>query len=254
MKKLFKTFFVLSIILLVSGAGIALAGVSMGGTLDLLWKNTGTQSVPDGDNIQDTENIKELHIEMATGEMIIEQGSYESVMVAADDSKMKVDTNVDGDDLYIECHGKLGGQGGVTKIYLPSDLKLEQIEIDLGAGAVTADSLIADEISIEVGAGSFESQDLLKAKQLHCDVGMGEILIAKANCDHTELSCSMGTIEIIMEGTMQDYYLDGECALGEINCAGMEWNSSDEIHAGTQTSDKIIEAECSMGSITIDFE
>lgn len=254
MKKLFKILGILSVVFAAAGAGVILAGVCMGGSLEIIWQHSDSKDKPEGDAIDNTEHIKKLCIEMTAGEMVIEQGKYESVMVAADDSKMKTDIKVNGDELQIKGRGKWKNHGDEIRIYLPDDLKLEQFDLSVGAGRVTADRLAADEVSIEVGAGEFSCSDFLQAEQLGCEVGAGEIVIEQAQSEETNLECSLGNIDITMTGAMQDYDLNGDCAFGELAYDGIEWNFHDDIRAGSQNSGNVINAHCSFGNIEIEFD
>lgn len=131
--------------------------------------------------------------------------------------------------------------------------RLKEIEIDLDAGELTAERLIADYISIDMSAGSVQVDELVAAKEAEMQVDAGQLTIGYYEGPWLEVECEVGSVMVVCEGRQQDYKYELECGLGEIRI-------NEESYAGignnfrlNNESSKIIKAECNIGEIVLEF-
>lgn len=156
-------------------------------------------------------------------------------------------------------------------LYLPENYSFHEVEVELGAGGMTFDGLNADEISLEagagkivvnspkaeklelsIGAGAIELTDM-EVDTLETEVGMGEFLADGAVGRKANVSCSMGNVEMVLEGSEQDfnYHLDG--SMGNIDVGGRSFSGFSQEKEIDNEAGKDMEIECSMGNISISF-
>lgn len=156
-------------------------------------------------------------------------------------------------------------------LYLPENYSFREVDVELGAGEMTFDGLSAGEASLEagagrivvssprvekldisIGAGSIELKDM-DIDTLEAEVGMGEFLADGAIDKSADVNCSMGNVEMVLDGSEQDfnYHLDG--ALGNIDVGGESFSGFSQEKEIDNKAGKDMEIECSMGNISISF-
>lgn len=259
MKKMYKILLIISIALAGSGLAICIAGFFLGGSMEnvVVWDNDpekiwdGTlSSVWDAEE-EEVRDVDSLCVDMARGSLIVEYGRYDNIRVESGETRTKTKVWMEGNTLNIKGRGRWTNKGGAVKVYLPENIHLREADFEVGAGTMEVDRLQAENITIEVGAGEFVSDEMLKADVLDLSVGMGDIQIAEADSRETYLDCSMGNLDIAMKGNWDDYYLTGECSLGDLSVEEESWNLNSDISYGDETAERIIDAECGLGALTI---
>lgn len=157
-------------------------------------------------------------------------------------------------------------------LYIPANTHFEQVDIELGAGALQIKDIEADKIQLEVGAGQIEA-DYLQTDHCEVKVGMGEILIndmlvkkmdAEVGMGHlmldgtilgnADVECSMGAIEMQLTGAEEDFNYKLEAAMGDVSIGGSDYSGLAHERTVKNGADKNMSIECAMGSIEVDFE
>ena len=158
---------------------------------------------------------------------------------------------VEGDTLYVLATTGAGVSWSNKKstviLYLPQDYEFDQVEIDMGAGELEFDRLNA-----KVGAGQIEFKDMAVGK-LDVEVGMGEFLAQGAVSGDVEVDCSMGNVEIELEGRKEDFNYQLEGAMGSIQLDGDNMGGFAQEKSISNGADKSMRIECAMGNITLKF-
>ena len=138
------------------------------------------------------------------------------------------------------------------EIYIPAGV-LREIEIEATNGAITADSIIADNVSIDIDNASVNIQELVVENKAELQINAGEMVIGYYEGSNLDVECAVGAMMIVCEGNKNDYNYNLECGVGEIIMG-------DEIYSGLgqemhvkNGGTKLIEAECSMGQIQLEF-
>lgn len=182
---------------------------------------------------------------------------------------------------------------GNTKIYLylPENMVLDEIDIDLGAGKLQAGYLRAREIEIEAGAGKCDFEgleaaesvdismgagkitvDALTAKEVKLDMAAGDLKVNHAQISRktemnmsmgsadlqgmfageVDVECSMGNLTLNLEGAEKDYNYEIESGMGNVRIGGKSYNVIDE-HEIYNGAGSTMEIACSMGTVDVNF-
>lgn len=169
----------------------------------------------------------------------------------------------------------LGGEtGNKITLTIPKEAKLKEIELTLGAGSCTGDKLCASTMSIEIGAGNLEVDELKAEKTMELSVGAGNIEADKIEArqleleceagrcyvkkvttkDDIDLTCDAGYVYIGLQGTEESYNYDLSCAMGSLKVAGQQHSGVDFSKETDHGADKELTAECNVGAIEIEFK
>lgn len=163
--------------------------------------------------------------------------------------------------------------GDEIYLYIPASASLDSIDIKIGAGYVESVSQKAREISYKIGAGKAECLQL-QADELEVEVGAGEFSVDAASVLDVELkagagkitmngeiknnlqaNCAIGTIELDLEGSVEDHNYELKSALGEIRIGDMSYNglvASKKIYSNNVTSN--FDMNCGVGKMDIRFQ
>ena len=147
-------------------------------------------------------------------------------------------------------------------------LKVKDLTAELDMGNCTADALTADTSHFELDMGNFTA-GLLDARSAEIDLSMGNLEITTVNAyDFTvdndmgdikiglltgaqkiDLDTDMGTIELMVDGSLSDYAVDASNDLGTLRVDGKK--SSETFHSN---GSRKLTISNSMGSTTLDFQ
>ena len=138
------------------------------------------------------------------------------------------------------------------EIYIPAGV-LREIEIEAINGAIAADSIVADNVSIDIDNASVNIQELVVENKAELQINAGEMVIGYYEGSNLDVECAVGAMMIVCEGNKNDYNYNLECGVGEIIMADEIYSGlGQEIHVKNGGT-KLIEAECAMGQIQIEF-
>ena len=159
-------------------------------------------------------------------------------------------------------------------ITLPDDFTAGTFKLEIGAGdvmieevlaskadfAVSAGRLIIDKASIsdesyyEVGAGAIELKEL-QANDISIDCGVGSIFIEGTITGNNDITCGVGKVELMLDGEEDDYSYEIESGVGSINIGDDYYHGiSDEKKINNNGTAGVFKLDCSVGNITVDFQ
>lgn len=220
-------------------------------------------------------NIRNLEIEVG-GCYLETRPSGDDLIYLEMENAHKFQGYVEDGTLYIKSTtGSVNHWSDIGKrkiiVYLPDNYEFHKVEIEFGAGEMVFDGLIAEEafleagagrivadcprvnsLDISIGAGSIELTDM-EIDRLEAEVGMGEFLADGKINKSASVDCSMGNVDMRIEGSEQDfnYSLDG--AMGNISVGSASFSGFSQEKKIDNKARKDMEIECSMGNITISF-
>lgn len=182
---------------------------------------------------------------------------------------------VEDGTLYVKSGAKLvfGKVNDKSKVvfYVPAGHRFDGVRMELGAGTMSVGNLRAGEASIEAGAGeilvSGAEVDWLElsvgmgnielegmnVNRLNVSVGMGAVTARGSVSGNVRADCSMGSVELTLEGSRNDFNYDLDCSMGTIWLDGEEYGGMGMSKAFDNGAGKSMEADCSMGEVTIRF-
>lgn len=106
-------------------------------------------------------------------------------------------------------------------IYIPDNNKLENIEIETGAGEVRIEEFFADNLKLKLGAGNVKISNINIDKKTEIDGGVGKVIIEKSILNNLDLDCGVGEFEMTAKLLGNS---DIDCGVGRlsINLVGNE--------------------------------
>lgn len=153
-------------------------------------------------------------------------------------------------------------------IYIPEGMEFERVDMDTGAGRITADRLACGELELELGAGEadFSRLDVTRKadieggtgkfrigsgsiQDLEFEMGVGEADLAAAFTGYTDIDAGVGALRIAVTGASMDAYtLRLTQGLGQITVNGLP--QSGTVGSGSE----LLEVSGGVGSVEILFE
>lgn len=194
-----------------------------------------------------------LDIELKYDDLILEEGDSFCVRVY-DDSGKNVTVKESSDTLKVRSTKKLSKNRKVCISY-PEDVKLQELEIEMGAGTVYLNRDIETEkLSVEMGAGEFESKNQVTAREADLEIGTGSMTFADLSARKTDGECGLGELDLTLTGTQEDYNYDLECGVGNLDVGSDSYSGlGREKTISNKGADRKLDLECGMGNISVDF-
>ena len=203
-----------------------------------------------------TDAVKDWNLEMGGCEFVVKTSEDESYYMEYR-GKGKSQVYTKGDELFVKVLNSSTinlekAENGFT-LYVPVKVKLENVEIELGAGKALVSDICAEEVKIQVGAGELvmEGVELEKVK---VEVGAGKCTINGEVTDDIKAECAMGSLELNLKGKKEDFDYDIETVSGQIILGYVEYSGLAKEKEIDNNADKKMELECAMGSIEVKFE
>ena len=171
-----------------------------------------------------------------------------------DDSGKNVTVKESSDTLKVKSTKKLSKNRKVCISY-PEDVKLQELEIEMGAGTVYLNRDIETEkLSVEMGAGEFESKNPVTAREADLEIGTGSMTFADLSARKTDGECGLGELDLTLTGTQEDYNYDLECGVGNLDVGSDSYSGlGREKTISNKGADRKLDLECGMGNISVDF-
>lgn len=215
------------------------------------------------------DNITSIDIDISTANIIVKSGN-----------EFKIDaTNMNKSFSSKEKNGKLvlkekdswfwhrNVNGSIT-VYVPYDVKLNELEIDNGAGEISIEGIRSYKLNVEQGAGRLEINDsqfdntdidggagevkvtLSTLNNLDMDSGVGKIVMEALITGNSKIDCGVGELDITLLGKDSDYRILAQKGIGSIKIAGVNQSNDSVYGSGTNR----LELDGGVGSINIDFK
>ncbi len=161
-------------------------------------------------------------------------------------------------------------QSGVLVITIAEGTRLQDLEIDLGAGNLSLAGLTAEEaaveigagelivensafkeVSLESGAGSIHLKNTTATEKIVAQNGTGNILLEASTAGNLTLSTGAGNITASLKGRQEDYSIQASCGLGQARIG--QNHHGKEVTLKNPGAAFSLKAECGAGNIDIDF-
>ena len=196
------------------------------------------------------EGIERLDVEVQNAEIII-YATQDSGELQYYTDKEKDIARIDGKTLKLEDRSSSKDRI-LLELYIPEGV-LKEIEIEAAAGVITADRMVADSVSVEVDAASVQIDELLVTREADLQVEAGKIVVGYYAGPRLDVNCAVGSIMVVCEGNEFDYNYEMECGMGRIVYGAESYSGLGEKIRRNDARNKMIEAECDMGEIVLEF-
>lgn len=208
-----------------------------------------------GDGTYEYTSIDEIEVELKYDTLVVETHDEDMIRVVVENDP-DGDIRVWNEGLELKIEGRnTKTEGRMVTIYCPNDTSLVKFSADVNAGVVEiADDLSADEVDIQVGAGEFTNNGNITAREFDAEVGVGNVEIQNIIADKISAECGTGSLTLGVKGNQEDYRYKLECDLGAITIGNDEYTSlTREEIINNQGAAGVMELECGLGQITVDF-
>jgi len=227
--------------------------------------------------VEQGETITGINFEIAVGEVEIRTGDTMEVVVT-DMFENAISSHVEDGVWYIT--DSLIGSGSVHSDYspeititMPENLDLNKCDIYLAAGLMNIDKLNADDLILEVDAGSLKIFSLAAKDSLMIKNGVGEVKIYDAAIRNLSVEAGIGAIDItgavsgyntvkggigevkltLTDRNRVDFNYKVTCGIGEVEIGDMRFSGNTENISYDRGEADYFELDCGIGHIEIDI-
>ncbi len=229
-------------------------------------------AVPEG------EIITGIDFAFAVGEVKIKIGDDMELSVT-DMFENAITSEIRNGVWYIE--DRLLDSGSVHSDYspditvtIPDEMNFEQMKIYLAAGTMDVDKLAAENMFLEVDAGSLKVFDLvaeesldikngvgeirvydMDAKNLNVDNGIGAISFVGAVSGHNTVKCGIGEVKLsLTDRSSVNFNYSIDCGIGEVEIDGSSFGGTVERNNFDRSDADYFGLECGIGHIEISVD
>ena len=227
--------------------------------------------------VEDSESINGIVFEIAVGDVQIRTGDTMEVMVT-DMFEDAISSYVEEGIWYIT--DSLFERGSVHSHYspdititIPKDFAPEYMRIYLAAGLMTADNLVAEDMHLEVDAGSLKVFYLMADNSLAIKNGVGEVKIYDAKINnltidegigaisvtgkitgHNKIKGGIGEVELsLADRSCVDFNYKVTCGIGEVEIGDMSFKGNTTTTSHAYSNADYFEVDCGIGHIEIEI-
>ena len=194
----------------------------------------------------------ELDIELKYDELELKEGDSFSVKVYNDKGN-NVTVKESRDTLKIRSTKRT--QSRKVCVSYPKDVKLSELDIEMGAGSVYINREIqTDKLNVEMGAGEFAGNASVTVKEADLQIGTGSMTFTDLSAEKTNGECGLGELDLTMTGNEEDYDYDLQCGIGNMDVGSDSYSGlSRENHVSNTGADRKMDLQCGMGNVTVSF-
>lgn len=252
MKKIYKIGIFASLGFFTLGLGLVVAAVALGATWAQFTDTVHEKSPVDGGNVFSCSDVQSLELEFGGSELELTDTDGDEILVERLwDPTHAVKTELDDGTLKISTKSSIRSSIK-ARIQIPKDHSFDEVRLKLGASAVTAQSLRADELEMDLGAGTFYGAGKIIANESKWQVGMGELTLKSLDCADLEMDCGMGSLSVAMAYPQEYYDCNVSCHAGAVTVGDSEFSMGSHRMEGEEAESEI-KITCGMGTADITF-
>ncbi|MCM1112524.1 MAG: DUF4097 family beta strand repeat-containing protein [Muribaculum sp.] len=202
----------------------------------------------------DVSAVRELEIEAGGCTVVLEDSEDEDFHVSVKKAKSYQGYVSDG-TLHLKCIRKSQETGSDCTLLLaiPAGYTFDEVEMVLGAGELRGKStLTASELDIELGAGAITLDDL-DVGRLDAEVGAGSLEVSGGIREFADVECAAGSVVFRMGGAETDYNYTVSVAMGDIRIGSTSFSGLSRTKDIDNNASAGMELECAAGSIEVHF-
>ena len=117
------------------------------------------------------------------------------------------------------------------------------INVELNAGTVSLGDVVVDQIYLDVNAGAFKA-DKIESVVFSCTISAGSAYVKKLDSKNTTVDVSAGSIKLDAVGSKQDYNIIADKSAGSCNV----------VSQSVPGAVRFIKVDVSAGSVKINFD
>lgn len=253
----FAIFLSVSIITGICSALFTFANIFIGDKEEGIVTNQNIESNFSGISV----NLSAAELEIKTGDKFTVETNHKYLKCEEKDDILKIS----------ETRPPFASHPRGMKIILtvPKESTFDYVDISAGAGSVTIDELLANSLSVELGAGELKAGRLdaldkaeidggagsvtINAGQLNnadIDMGIGELNLTSGLSGKSSIDYGVGETNLVLIGEDDDYKIELDKGIGEARLAGKKMSDDSVYGAGKN----FIEIDGGIGELNITFK
>lgn len=218
-------------------------------------------------NFEASNDVATVDIDVDFTNLIIKNGDY----LRVETNNQNIDYKQDNQKLKIKekTHNWFAkNDEGNLIVYIPENLKFEQVKINADAGKIHIENLNTEKLNLELGAGETEIENLIvtynckinsgagkvsissgKINDLKLDMGIGKFEISSEITGNSKVNAGIGNLNLDIKGIRENYTLKTNKGIGNIKIDKKEI-SEDAVYGSGENAIKI---EGGIGNIDVNF-
>lgn len=218
-------------------------------------------------NFEASNDVATVDIDVDFTNLIIKNGDY----LRVETNNQNIDYKQDNQKLKIKekTHNWFAkNDEGNLIVYIPENLKFEQVKINADAGKIHIENLNTEKLNLELGAGATEIENLIvtynckinsgagkvsissgKINDLKLDMGIGKFEISSEITGNNKVNAGIGNLNLDIKGIRENYTLKANKGIGNIKIDKKEI-SEDAVYGSGENAIKI---EGGIGNIDVNF-
>lgn len=223
---------------------ITIIGAIVGGVLAISTGIYGISLLTQQSDVEriDTENkfdqFTKMNLEISSANLVIKsEGDVYKVETYQIPESTKIE-NKNGELIIKDTKKFVPNQESKITIYIPAGTKLEEIELEIGAGTVNIANIQTEKAEFSFGAGNVEIANLISNEaKIECgagqvniansqlmnaklDTGVGKLVYSGQMMGNSKINCGIGEVNLQLDGGTEIYSIDVEKGIGEIKING----------------------------------
>ena len=147
-------------------------------------------------------------------------------------------------DLNVEDHLAI-------RVYMPE--YMPKIKIVNKAGTIYIESVAADTIDLDVGAGQAQVNHF-QAEKLTLSCGAGEVTATGDVTKNLDVDCGLGSVSLALESPESAYNYTVSCGVGEVNIGGKSYSGlGQDVKVKTSGAERKLDISCGVGEVNVSF-
>lgn len=159
---------------------------------------------------------------------------------------LTIESNDSGSVLPANC-------GSEITVYVPADVWLESLYVDLDLGDLTLAGLNLEYADIDLDLGSLTGEALAVTTTFQVDADLGEVSLFGDLGEYVDISADLGSVQLGLTSPASEYCWGLAADLGSVTVDGKVQRATDGNEVTGGYGNRTIEVDASLGSITVDF-
>lgn len=144
--------------------------------------------------------------------------------------------------------------GSEITVYVPSDVWLESLRVDLDLGSLTLAGLQLEYAEIALDLGDLTGEALTVATSMQVEASLGAVNLFGDLGEYVAISADLGSVQLGLTRPASEYCCELEADMGSVTVDGRKQRLGDDSEIICGYGDRVIEVDASLGSITVDFD
>lgn len=201
--------------------------------------------------IGDGRNIKNVKVEIDGGALEVNESADDQIRLDCD-VKGKISCYIENDTLILKGEKYSDNHNDKISLYLPKDIYPDDIEIKLGAGKITMNTIRTGKLSADIGAGSLAIQNA-DIEHVDLNAGVGKIDFMGTIRGDIDAKCGVGNIDMQINGDKGNWNYDVECAAGKVSIGEDEYENLVRNVEINYEADNDCDIACAIGKVELSF-